>query len=615
MRRVKCCIGFAAIAAWLIGCSDIGGSEPVSESSQELFGDQSENNTQLPTLATALLTFNDNGSCSAVLVEPNMLLTAAHCFCGSDETYSAIPAVVQFANNNGVVQSTQWPVVSWVLHPRVATQNKMCGTVNRNGVDDPAHNAPWDLAVITIASSPTTGALPPFTPIEPFLGNIFFGELTGQLRTSVTSGGVTTSALWLAGYGDNAPLSWTPDRCVGCNTRRSGSLNSAAFTTRRAGGLAGGAFCDPFGLLLFYRDCYTNYMITAQSIETPGTANIEISSGDSGGGIFYNVGSAIPTVVAGIASIVSRDFADLDAQRWAPTGDDDGAFETSDWLAATLGRGFARTLANTRARAAIRATGDIRINDRAHVEDSPDEFGTGSLVAGGYVRLGVEAVVEGDVDARGDVEMADRSRVDGFSGVRSSLGVQVGNGASAAGGISAGVYMRFEDFNLSVPFTAGTTPLTVANDGHVELFAGGDVGDVVVRARGSLTVHQGLHVWKSLLVEHDAHVSVSSDTWIFVMDGGHSVMLRGFVHSPVVQGKATFLLGAPNATSVIFGSDFTGALVAPNAWVTADMVDGAVLVGSFHVANFELHQGRFLKHRPFAGNWIPSCDPTFFICS
>lgn len=70
----------------------------------------------------------------------------------------------------------------------------------------------------------------------------------------------------------------------------------------------------------------------------------------------------------------------------------------------------------------------------------------------------------------------------------------------------------------------------------------------------------------------------------------------------------TIFWGVPNATSVLLGGEWRGALVAPKASVVGDMRDLAMLSGNFFVNRFTLHQGRWLYAVPFLGPWVPTCD-------
>lgn len=118
-----------------------------------------------------------------------------------------------------------------------------------------------------------------------------------------------------------------------------------------------------------------------------------------------------------------------------------------------------------------------------------------------------------------------------------------------------------------------------------------------------MTLSPGLYVFRNIDLASGGILQVPADTWIF-LEGMGAQVLRGDVVGPAGES----FWGIPNATSVLLGGQWRGAMVAPKSHVIGDMRDTAVLSGNFFVNSFTLHQGRFLFAIPFTKPWIPTCD-------
>jgi hypothetical protein len=556
-----------AVAAILIGCSgtDEGGYTEVSGETTDAL--VAADGSALPVDSTstsgprAAVGNVAGGLCSSVLVAPTKVLTGGHCVCPG-----LLPANVTFPQ----APSTVFGVVAWHVHPAYPCPEQP----DRLGDDSAV-----DLAVLEL-DRPVPSSIA--TPENVFLDNMDHWML--NVGTRLTGPGLAV------GGGDPQGV-WT---------RRFGAVNPAFGN-------------DPCGLGV--EGWCTDRNLWQDSLQT----GANIIGGDSGGPLYLNDGLAGGRVVVGIT--MGRRPPDPSCffcsgrDVWATPS---GTPAHADWLADRIDFPFTRTIFNSMGFAAIRAKTTVRVNDRARViVPSGNPANGGGIIAGGYVRIGVDAFAGGEVLAKGIIDLSDRALVAGMA--QSSSNVAVSNGATALGGVRPFRHVRLDDFNLNeATYTAGTQPIEVPNGQQSLAFPGSSKGHVVVRARGKLTVFPGLHVWKSLLVEPDATLEVLSEvpgapprrTWIYVMDPGGSVTLRGAVNA--IAGR--FMMGVPNATSVILGASWRGTLVAPSASVVADMVTGAKLVGSFFSSSFELHQGRHLDHVPFEGRWVPVCDLTLGSC-
>jgi hypothetical protein len=277
--------------------------------------------------------------------------------------------------------------------------------------------------------------------------------------------------------------------------------------------------------------------------------------------------------------------------KWATTGDN------AEFLWSAIGLPFTRSLPQERAGAVIvtrqsAATGhpSLSINDRAHVVG-------GLIVAQSFVIIGVDAVV-GDIRARGQVILRDRATTGAIvtsNVVHPSAGVVTGTQQQ-------GAFQKFEDFNLTnAPAAVVSSSTNVAN-GQVLSLAAGDHGIVTVFAGGTLSLGAGTHTFKNLQLESNSTMRATAGvTRVFIASGG-TVIMRG----AVVGNAANILIGMPSAGGITIGNAVNGTIVAPNADVVGDMVDGATLRGAYFVKSFELHQGRFLFFVPFAGGaWVP----------
>jgi hypothetical protein len=554
MEKMRLCLGSFLMLAACGGAQDADFEPDTATTDDALWGsvNQIESRPFIPAVGQLLLK-NINGGvvlkCTATVVRSNKLLTAAHCFCNSSITQGTI----RFGDANGLTTGQpEFGFDSWTVHPQSS-----CSF----GENSEVH----DVAVITLPT-PLVGV----RSVPPFLGNPEINFMT-----------FLNPPFWSVGYGNNVDA-FTTSACVGCDIRRSGQLNTVRPER------------DPCNIPL-ESDCWNGVMWSAKAIEDG--ASVEISLGDGGGPLFFNVDSPFLTV-AGVAATVTEDGDST--SRWAPGGEND------DWLWSALEFPFTFTLAQARAARAVYARGTLRINDRARVVTNAAGTIGANVLAEGDVRIGVEAVVN-NVNSRGAVELADRSR----TGIVSARGNIFRAGTAITTGTIPGEFQKFEDFSLTSPAAAANMNLSVQNGQTVNLAAGVH-GNVTVFGGGTLNLASGLHIFSRIQLESNSIMNVNtlSPTWLFLTTNG------GLVFRGRVEGNASNLfVGAPSATSVTLGNGWNGTLVAPNAAVTADMVTGAVLRGQFFTRTFELHQGRFLFFVPFSRGWTPTCTSGFTQCS
>lgn len=549
----------------LSGCAMERQSSEIATREENLWGQVTTTSTRPFVLASAFMMMSDDSGCSATLVAPDRLITAAHCLC---DTSTGNVVFAQLPNAEFKIVDASWP-----------SNAKVCGDDWMTTSDeDPVAYSPWDVAVLTIAPDQMTGQLPGITPVTPYLADTDIGFDTGRIAQSI----------WAVGYGNNVPAEWDPDACIGCGVRRSGPLEEVEMAS------------DPCDVPLEV-DCFRARILRARAID--GGEITEFSQGDSGGGLFLNVdrfATGMESLV-GVASHYLDD--DENKQRWAPLG------HSGDFLWDALGMPPTFTLAQQLVGTAIYGRGHVRVNDRARVVIPGNPNSGRRVVAGGYVRIGVDAFA-GDVRARDSVEVADRGRT---TSVQTSRRLYVGNGANTGPSLQ-GEFMKFDDFSLAVPFPNPTTPLQVVESGQIRTLTAGPQGNWAVRSGGTLRLSQpGVYIFSELSLNSNSTLQAfTTPVWIYIM----SSQLQ--LHGRVMSSASRVMVGAPNALSGGILGEFQATLVAPNALIHADMVAGAKIAGSIFVREFELHQGRFFEHIPFANAagvahpWVPTCPPGAF---
>jgi hypothetical protein len=571
------CLGFATL---LMGCggSVEGGDDAVGETSDDLFGCVSESRIAPFVQASARVNLN-NAMCSGTLVAPNQVLTAAHCICGG------FNGTVTFAGNDGNVATgaRTWPIIGAAANSNAfvcVSDPDDWSTLSEN---DPAFHEPFDVALLTIG--PDAIGLPPITPSPIYLGDPAIGLPKLNLQKQV----------WSVGYGNNAPAPWLngQSQCAGCSVRRSGPIGEVLY---------GADTCDYAGPVPLEEDCYNSPLFFAKSISKGN--NSEASTGDSGSGLFFNVdlgctNSNQGTSAVGLLGGVFSAWIDAEdtRSRWAPL------VHSRKFLCDALNVPPVRTFAQQRTDA-INALGDINLNDRSRVLAEPTGFIGATVSANGNVNVGTDALV-GAINAGNDVWLRERSNVQNAVQVTGNITTQ--NGVMT-GPTTEGKCTKFDSFSIAAPFPPGTNSWTVENIrgpalADYPIAPSRSVLDLTVRARVRLIFEPGLYVFRALDVEQGAVLKIPANTWIYVTGTGEQ-RIRGDIDADA----ARLFWGFPNASSVVLGGEWRGALVAPKASVVGDMRDLAMLSGNFFVKTFTLHQGRWLFGVPFLGPWIPTCS-------
>jgi hypothetical protein len=356
-------------------------------------------------------------------------------------------------------------------------------------------------------------------------------------------------------------------------------------------------------------DCYESPLIYAESISEGNWS--EPSKGDSGGGLFFNVdlactnsnqGTSATGILAGVLSAWNE--AEDTRSRWAPLG------HSGKFICDRLNVPPVRTFTQQRSDA-ITAFGTINLNDRSRVLAEPTGVFGATVSAGGTVNVGTDALV-GAVNANGDVWLRERANVQ--NAVRATGNITTQNGVTT-GSRTEGTCTKFDAFSIGAPAAPGTVDRTVENIrgpalADFPLAPADNVRNLTVRARVRLIFQPGLYVFRDIDVEQGAVLKIPANTWIFVTGSGQQRIL-----GDIDADAAKLFWGFPDASSILLGGEWRGAMVAPKASVVGDMRDLAMLSGNFFVDNFTLHQGRWLFAVPFLGSWVPTCSADRTTCS
>jgi hypothetical protein len=569
----------------------------VSVSSEALFGASTQNDTTDYVRAVAQMLTVDGWNCSGSLVASDKILTAAHCLCHGS------PAYVWFADNGGSKQVDSngnllesWPVLDWWFPANA----KMCGDYVTWSDDDPDNHSAWNIAILQIGKSTQQNRLPPFPQTPILLGDPTAAWTSGRIQpfpvdpSDPLRNTYPGSYYQAVGYGTNGPQDMTQN-CFGCSTRRLGLLTNVSFGN------------DTCGIASW--DCYNTPIFRASSAKAGNTA--EASGGDSGGPLVFLDTVTNKKVIGAVYSGYVLSFISTEGtkMRWAPTGTADNA----DLLWQTLGLPYTETLNSIKQHVAIYARAAAYVDDRAKVIKVVNgvQLGVDVLAGSAGMRIGADAIA-GNVRARGNIELADRSQV---GSVISTGSVVRGMNVTASSIVQA-EYMRFEDFSLSAPAYTSVGPSATIESGNTVPLPPGKYGYYSVRGGGVLNIAPGLYQFADLNLESNSivrrtDINANAKTWIFIYQSGYSsINLKGKLLAP----DGAMFIGIPGnpspppATYVFINDQFDATLVAPNAWVDADLSSQhASLVGSIFGDTVYFHQGAVLGYIPFTSNWTPVC--------
>lgn len=203
---------------------------------------------------------------------------------------------------------------------------------------------------------------------------------------------------------------------------------------------------------------------------------------------------------------------------------------------------------------------------------------TGDVVSKSSVRVRSAGVVHGSVRSGGGVTVDAGARIEGSTETNASLGTpsQV-------------------TFSVTFPSTDQGS-ITVANDAQRELTAGA-YRDVIVRARGKLTLGPGTYTFSSLLVEPTAELRLKNDEAVIVYVKT-SLVHRGVI-SETASDRSNVLFAVAGTSSTLVEAPFRGTLIAPQSSIVLGSTSTGHQ-GAFFGRSVEAQPWTTIRHRPFS---------------
>jgi hypothetical protein len=243
---------------------------------------------------------------------------------------------------------------------------------------------------------------------------------------------------------------------------------------------------------------------------------------------------------------------------------------------------------------ALAASGQLSINDRARVQGA-NGLGLAVNSGTGATSLGADAAV-GDLLGGGTVALRERSLV--ARNVQAAGALTRQNGATVNGTVTQKTPLRSRvNRSWLVAFSDSATNVNLAW-GQTQTLSPGAYGAVTVNAGGKVTLKAGTYDINSLKLEPQSTLVLDTSAGAVVVNVRNELVFRGTVpNRQSVAGKALF--GYLGSAMVSVDAPFAGTLVAPNATIKLESLNGATHYGAFFGRDVELHQGGNVVHQPF----------------
>jgi hypothetical protein len=244
---------------------------------------------------------------------------------------------------------------------------------------------------------------------------------------------------------------------------------------------------------------------------------------------------------------------------------------------------------------AIAATGQLSVNDRANVLGTVGGLGVAVNVGTGQTTVGTDARI-GDVLGGGNVSVRDRAFV--ARNVQAEGTFTRGSNVIVNGTIAQRAPLKPKVNRSWLVGFSDTAANVTLNSGQSQTHLPGTFGNVTVNAGGKLTLKAGTYNINSLKLEPQSTLKLDTSGGPIFVNVKNELVFRGTVESrSTVASKALFTyLGS---TLVSLDAPFAGTLIAPNATIKAESLNGATHYGAFFGRDVELHQGGKLQHVPF----------------
>jgi hypothetical protein len=243
---------------------------------------------------------------------------------------------------------------------------------------------------------------------------------------------------------------------------------------------------------------------------------------------------------------------------------------------------------------AVAANGRLAVNDRARINGA-SALGVAVNVGFGSTTLGADASV-GDLSGGGAVTLRDRAFV--ARNVQSGGTLTRHNGVIVNGTILERVPLK-SSANRSwlVVFSDSAASVTLVS-GQTRVLAPGRHGTITANAGSKLTLKAGTYDINSLKLEPQSTLTLDTSAGAIVVNVKNEFIFRASVlNRQSVAGKVLF--GYLGTTMVSVDAPFAGTLVAPNATIKLEGLNGATHYGAFFGKDVEVHQGGNVMHQPF----------------
>jgi hypothetical protein len=244
-------------------------------------------------------------------------------------------------------------------------------------------------------------------------------------------------------------------------------------------------------------------------------------------------------------------------------------------------------------RPALAAVGAMNLGDRTSAKETSGQMAVVSNTGAGGVMLGTDVAL-GEIDSVGLVVLRDRDVISG-----AIISPVVPNASQTA---KFGSYIAQTPSAISPPSlpspSGATLSVTVAVGQSVPLNPGA-FGAVTVYSNGKLSLVSGDYAFDSLDLEPNAHLALDKSAGPIRIVVNKNLILRGtYDHTP--NTATGFVLGYLGSSPLSVESPFRGTLVAPNATVDLQSLNGLKYEGEFFAASLRTEAGATVVHVPMS---------------
>jgi hypothetical protein len=245
---------------------------------------------------------------------------------------------------------------------------------------------------------------------------------------------------------------------------------------------------------------------------------------------------------------------------------------------------------------AVLANGQLTIGDRSRIYGSIKGGGRAINVGSQATDLGTQAQV-GDLLASGSITLHDQSYV--THDVQAGAGLTLLSGVTIAGSKHRATPLSPKvNRNWLVAFATNAAPITL-NTGQSQTLAPGSYGVVTVNSGARLTLSAGTYHFESLKLNSQGTLSLNTAAGPIIANVRTELILRSAIQNrQSVANKVLFGYFGTTLTAVETG--FGGTLVAPNATIKIEGLNGTMHYGAFLGKNVSIQPDAAITHVPFA---------------